>query len=91
MSDPLKKSRMISIRVSEEEYEALRHSYTARGTRSLSELAREAMKQVLNAHGHAVCTSLESRVQTLEAQVMTLNQKLEKMNEAFDVHPPLIR
>jgi Arc/MetJ-type ribon-helix-helix transcriptional regulator len=42
------RSRMISVRLSEEEYSALRRLCTATGARSVSDLTRDAMRELLS-------------------------------------------
>lgn len=60
-------SRMISLRVSEEEYQLLKNYCRETGTRSLSEVARIGMKKVLN--GHSRVDDIEARLKALEAKV----------------------
>lgn len=75
------RSRMISVRLSEEEYLALRHLCSATGARSVSDLTRDAMRNVLrgaNRDEPAVANleefragmkNLESKVEQLEALI----------------------
>ena len=42
-----RKSKVISIRISPEEYESLKNMYAASGRRSVSALAREAMQRII--------------------------------------------
>ena len=42
-----RKTRLVSFRLSEEEYEWLRHVAAAHGVRSLSDMARSAVRQAL--------------------------------------------
>src|SRR5579862_5176161 len=47
MPEMKRRSRMISVRLSEEEYSALRHLCSLMGARSVSDLTRDAMRAVL--------------------------------------------
>jgi hypothetical protein len=75
------RSRMISVRLSEEEYLALRHLCSATGARSVSDLTRDAMRNVLRATNRdepaggnleefrAGMKNLETKVERLEALI----------------------
>ena len=75
------RSRMISVRLSEEEYTALRHLCLLTGARSLSDLTRDAVQSVLNGvkREGPVGTDLEefrAGMKNLEMKVMQLEAKL---------------
>lgn len=82
MTDTKRRSRMISVRLSEEEYAALRHLCSITGARSVSDLTRDAMRSVLRRNGHdeffggnldefrAGMKNLEKKVEQLEAKIM---------------------
>ena len=77
------RSRMISVRLSEEEYVALMRVCSLTGARSVSELTREAMRAVLKDVSRddpvgrhfdefrADMKSLEKKVEQLEAKITT--------------------
>lgn len=72
---------MISVRVSAEEYETLKAMYEARGIRSVSELARDAMHRFLNtspAPEHAAC---ENQIRTLDARLNTLQGEIKQLSK----------
>jgi hypothetical protein len=73
---------MISIRLSEEEYLALRRLCLVSGARSVSDLAREAMRAILGGSGRGdllpVCSN------EINAQMKSLDQKLEHLSAEFD-------
>ena len=68
------KCRMISIRLSAEEYQALQALYPTYGARSVSDFARLAMKRVMSgtyAADDAILTrlnALDERVSSIEAR-----------------------
>jgi len=82
MADIRRRSRMISVRLSEEEYAALRHLCMLTGARSVSDLTRDAMREVLKRANRedslgdsleefrAGMKNLERKVEQLEAQIM---------------------
>ena len=77
------RSRTISIRISEEEFTDLRRICVASGARSLSDLARDAMRGLLSRTGrqedglaagevYAQMKDLERRVQELSIEVASI-------------------
>ncbi len=83
MTIPNPRSRMVSVRLSEEEFLGLRRVCSVSGARSISEVAREAMRAVLSAANRddllgrhldefrAEIKSLEKKVEQLEAKIAT--------------------
>ncbi|MGP8246919.1 MAG: hypothetical protein ACLQVN_20675 [Bryobacteraceae bacterium] len=47
MSDPIRKNKMISLRLSEDEYALLRARYSSYGARNVSDLARLALDRIM--------------------------------------------
>ena len=85
MLDPDRRKKMISLRLSEEEYELLKASYHTHGARNVSDLARQALHHIMT--GSPVPTTgspvpqpdfaaklaaLDNRVHTLESHVSLL-------------------
>jgi hypothetical protein len=72
--------RMISVRLSEEEYSALRRLSLVTGARSVSDLARDAMRKLLNGENsgshmdefRAEIRDLDKKIEGLAARVATL-------------------
>ena len=74
-----RRNRMISIRLSEEEYSALMRLRSAIGARSISDLTRDAMRVFLNgAHRHEL---LGSHTDEFREQLTALNRKIEELAE----------
>jgi len=81
------RSRMISVRLSEEEYAALRHLCSMTGARSVSDLTRDAMRTVLRGANRedslagnfdefrAGMRNLEKKVEQLEARITTMKAR----------------
>ena len=77
---PKTKSKMISIRVSPDDYELLKQEHTTRGTRSISDFAREALHHIIQGPPamhldvHAELRSLDTKVATLQSEVTQLSR-----------------
>jgi hypothetical protein len=71
------RSRMISVRLSEEEYSALRRLCTVTGARSVSDLTRDAMRVLLN--GTTREGVLGVHVDEFRSQMRSLDQKIEQL------------
>ncbi len=76
-----RRTRMISVRLSEEEYSALRRLCFMTGARSVSDLARDAMRKLLNG-GHRE-TALESQMETFRLQMEHLIAQLRSEISTF--------
>jgi len=72
-----KRSRMVSIRLSDEEFRRLRELCTATGARSLSDLARDAMHRLMAGVGPGNGASDER----LTERVAELDQRLNHLQE----------
>lgn len=78
MSDADRRKKMISLRLSEGEYQDLRTHYRAYGVRNISELARLALERIMNESScpqDGVATQLsdlDKRVHQLEYDVSLL-------------------
>ena len=68
---------MISVRLSEEEYSALRHLCMLTGARSVSDLTRDAMRSVLKRAGRD--DSLGSNLDEVRAGMKNLEKKVEQL------------
>lgn len=71
------RSRMISVRLSEEEYLALRHLCSVTGARSVSDLTRDAMRVLLNGSGQKEVLGIH--VDEFRTQMRSLDQKIEQL------------
>ncbi len=79
-----RKNRIMSLRLSEEEYENLKSVYASRGVRSLSEFARDAMLQVLG-HDASDGRTLEDRVQLLVGKIAMLEGELQRLSRVVAI------
>jgi hypothetical protein len=69
---------MISIRLSEDEYTGLKRLCGVSGARSVSDLAREAMRVLLN--GNTKEDALGSRIEEFRLQMRSLDRKIEELS-----------
>jgi hypothetical protein len=82
-----RKSRIISLRLSEEEYESLKSRYAAHGVRSLSEFARDAMHRML-AGDHPGGVGIETRVQALDGRLAVLANEVSRLSRVIEHEAP---
>jgi hypothetical protein len=68
---------MISVRLSEEEYSALRRLCSVTGARSVSDLTRDAMRVLLNGAGRE--DVLGVRVDEFRTHMRNLDRKIEQL------------
>lgn len=69
---------MISVRLSEEEYAALRRLCSVTGARSVSDLTRDAMRVLLN--GASRDEKLGIHVDEFRSQMRNLDRKIEQLS-----------
>ena len=71
------RSRMISVRLSEEEYAALRRLCSVTGARSVSDLTRDAMRVLLKGTNRE--DALGIHVDEFRSQMRSLDRKIEQL------------
>jgi hypothetical protein len=75
------KSRMVSFRLTADEYDRFRELCSTCGTRSVSELARAAINSLLKEPAQVPREALESRVAELEGRVNLLRAEFRKLRQ----------
>jgi hypothetical protein len=86
MSDIDRRKKMISLRLSEVEYDDLKTHYRAYGVRNVSELARLALERMMNESSQqqdgvaAKLSDLDERVHQLESRVSLLLEREKVMS-----------
>jgi len=84
------RSRLVYFRVSEEEFAEYTRFCQAHGARSLSDMAREAVTQMLDLHKHAGEEADEGlvseRLKSLDDLTRALTDRLEKVHELLKQH-----
>ena len=81
MKLPKKRERVLSIRISDEEFRSLHALYLTTGARSVSDLAREALAKLVDGAGTngqllASVSELQERMQNLQGEVTRLASKV---------------
>ncbi len=83
-----RRSKMVSFRLSEEEYEGLKHICIAVGARSLSDIARDAVQRLLGnsteatSEGDVGLRRLHERVDALASEVKRLASLVDHRSTA---------
>ncbi len=75
------RSRMISFRLTAEEYDRFRELCYSNGIRSVSEMARAAINLMLSQPKRAPHEALETRVSELESRLHLLSQEVKKLHQ----------
>lgn len=82
VTEPRPRSRMISFRLTAEEYDRFHELCATCGTRSVSELARAAINSLLKHPAQVPEEALESRVAELEGRVNMLRSEFRKLRQS---------
>jgi hypothetical protein len=78
MSLMIRRSKMISFRLSPEEYQTLHEACMERGVRSISDLARTAMQRLIAPDGQT--DPLSREVRDLQDRVRTISFELNRIS-----------
>ena len=86
MNPLIRKSKMISIRLSPQEYRTFQNACVEKGVRSISDLARTAIQQLIGSNGQAEPVSdevrnLRDRVQVISVELDRLSKLVEKRQQ----------
>jgi hypothetical protein len=76
------RTRMISVRLSDDEYSALKALCLIRGARSVSDLTRDAVRSLLNRKERE--DLLSERLEDFRRQMKDLDQKIEQLALRID-------
>jgi Arc/MetJ-type ribon-helix-helix transcriptional regulator len=79
-----RRSRMISFRLSEDEYASLRSLCENEGARSVSDLARDAVHRLMQKDSE---TQVESVLRALEGRMDTLDLQVQRLSVAVGEAP----
>ena len=80
MPDCDRKQKMISLRLSEEEYQGLNTHYRAHGVRNISELARLALQRIV-AESPSADRSVAARLSELEERLRQVESRVSLLVE----------
>jgi Arc/MetJ-type ribon-helix-helix transcriptional regulator len=88
MKSAIRRTKLISIRLSPDECHEFQKTCDTKGFRSISDLARTAMHKLVAAENHA--DPLTYEVQDLRNQVQLISLELERITEAIDARNSLL-
>jgi hypothetical protein len=77
-----RRSRMISFRLSEEEYTSLRSLCINEGARSVSDLARDALSRLVTKTPNGSSPYLETTVRTMQSRIDAMDMELKRLSQA---------
>jgi predicted DNA-binding protein len=83
-----RKTRMLSLRLSEEEYERLRQKSLAQGSRSVSDYARETLFRFSGGEPTSSSNGLERRMRKLDSEMQVLSRELERLRHFVGLDGP---
>jgi Arc/MetJ-type ribon-helix-helix transcriptional regulator len=75
-----RRSKMLSVRLSAEQYASLQELCTTNGTGSLSDLARLALTKLLRDRVARDAVNLDMRLEQVLIQIKNLDQKIEDIS-----------
>jgi hypothetical protein len=87
MSVLKRRSRMISFRVSEDEYAGLKNLCINEGARSVSDMARDAMHRLITNQSWPN-NQLETVVQVLQVRIEALDLEVKRLGKALNGQSP---
>lgn len=85
MSVIRRKNRTISIRLSDDEYGALRSVCESQGVRSLSDFARLAIENLIVGGGLDAQVTVKTRLDALNSRVEVLDLAVERLAGIFEI------
>ena len=85
MSVLKRRSRMISFRVSEDEYADLKNLCIHADARSVSDIARDAVHRLIRNRTFGQ-PQVENAVQTLQHRIEVLDQEVKRLGLALELH-----
>jgi hypothetical protein len=93
MSVLKRRSRMISFRVSEDEYAGLKNLCVNEGARSVSDMARDAVHRLITNHSWPnnqawPNNQLETVVQVLQGRIEALDLEVKRLGKALNGQSP---
>jgi plasmid stability protein len=79
-----RRTKMVSIRLLDDEYRKLKELCEAKGARSVSDLARDAMFRMLAPPMESVPPNLEDQVRRLDQKVARLGEQMEEIESRLE-------
>lgn len=86
MNSLIRRSKMVSFRLSLAEYCTLREACDAQSARSVSDLARMAMQKLIACNGQA--DGLSGEIQELRDRVRLISNELDRLSKVVQARNP---
>src|SRR5213592_2189498 len=83
-----RRSRIVSFRLSQEEYDALKDTCVAQGARSISDFARSAACRLARNGNGSPDEALQAAVMTLQGRVEELDRELKRLAHLLEASQP---
>ena len=83
-----RRSRIVSFRLSQEEYDALKDTCLAEGARSISDFARSAACRLARNGNGSPDEGLQATVLTLQGRVEDLDRELKRLAHLLEASQP---
>ena len=80
------RSRMISVRLTNEEYERFRELCFSQGIRSVSEMARAAINMLFDHPSRLPAETVESRLKEVEGRLQMLSHEVKRLSHQNGSH-----
>ena len=80
-----RRSRMVSFRLSEEEYESLKDICLTAGARSISDIARDAVHRLIGNEGEQK-KDLETQLRLLNERIDAIDQEVRRLAGRVESH-----
>jgi len=80
-----RRTRVISVRLSNQEYDQFQRLCVARGTDSISELARTALRLLANNETSNGEAAIESRVEIMNSRMSLLDREVARLSSLLGV------
>lgn len=84
-----RKTRTLSLRLSEEEYERLRQKSLTQGSRSVSDCVREVLFRFSVGEPASPSNGLERRMRKLDSEMQVLSIELDRVRHLIGLEGPL--
>jgi hypothetical protein len=80
-----RRTKVISIRLSNEEYDQFQNLCVARGTDTISELTRTALKLLVMNEKNNGKAAIESRVENMDARMSQLDREVARLSDLMGI------
>ena len=75
-----RRAKMVSIRLSEDEYRRIKEMTEAQGARSVSDVARSAMHLMLANYEAGTEATMEARMQEMDGRLNELGDEIQRLS-----------